>query len=422
MKLSKNQVSKLFIVSLAIAGCGIQLRSTLEAYFQYHTTTRTTTFEQEILKEMSLSICITYADVFDYHALKSSKNIDMTNWNREEKHDKLQDIVTVRDIFDFTPSSRQLISSCHMRPKSTRIRIDSNESSICYEHFIVKRYYTQEFICYIVMPKRNKIPYSTYSTTVDSPGEIYQIGINESISNSVHYLKPIVHRGNNGFMSKKFAAVTKISSQKERFNLKYSTNIIHYLGYPYDNFFCSSEEEAYQTCIEYCSNNRSIKRYNKVVHDLNLMKHYDYKHISRSDILDQETSHDIDTIISYCFRECKNRDCNLEYTMTDHTDRMSSNYLAFRLNAPLVPFVDIQFYPNLKFLDLFVYVMGAIGAWFGFAFIHIDLPSIYNWFKTRLSKQQPLVLYHNYDSHSMRIFLNRHNRLINTSQTQHLGI
>lgn len=56
------------------------------------------------------------------------------------------------------------------------------------------------------------------------------------------------------------------------------------------------------------------------------------------------------------------------------TESSKDNYslLTFALHTPIAPDISIKFYPNIKFLDLFVYSMGAIGIWFGFAFINWD--------------------------------------------------
>ena len=56
------------------------------------------------------------------------------------------------------------------------------------------------------------------------------------------------------------------------------------------------------------------------------------------------------------------------------TESNKDNYplLTFALHTPIAPDISITFYPSIKFLDLFVYSMGAIGIWFGFSFINWD--------------------------------------------------
>lgn len=54
------------------------------------------------------------------------------------------------------------------------------------------------------------------------------------------------------------------------------------------------------------------------------------------------------------------------------SDKDEYTSLTFALHTPIAPDISITFYPNIKFLDLFVYSMGAIGIWFGFAFINWD--------------------------------------------------
>ena len=82
-------------------------------------------------------------------------------------------------------------------------------------------------------------------------------------------------------------------------------------------------------------------------------------------------SSEIDTLLDECSNLCYQKDCDIDYIMTE-SNKDKYPLLAFALHTPIAPGISITFYPSIKFLDLFVYSMGAIGIWFGFAFINWD--------------------------------------------------
>ena len=58
---------------------------------------------------------------------------------------------------------------------------------------------------------------------------------------------------------------------------------------------------------------------------------------------------------------------------------MDENYvMEMVLDTSNAPDTLVKYYPSINMLGLVVYVMGAIGAWFGFAFIQIDLMGLYS--------------------------------------------
>ena len=83
--------------------------------------------------------------------------------------------------------------------------------------------------------------------------------------------------------------------------------------------------------------------------------------------------------------------------------------LAMIVNAPDAPDISITFHPSIKFLDLFVYVMGAVGTWFGVAFINIKPISVYRWFKSKINR----------GNESNDVSLNRYSSVRRNNQTHH---
>ena len=122
LKDRKKKCSKIFVTITAAIGCFIQLESTFVAYFKYETVTRSTYVSAKILEIMSMSICTSYPDIIDYDGIQNLTDINMKLLSRDFRQQVIQDIVTVRNIFDFTPANDTIIHSCDLRSISSRVR------------------------------------------------------------------------------------------------------------------------------------------------------------------------------------------------------------------------------------------------------------------------------------------------------------
>ena len=141
-------------------------------------------------------------------------------------------------------------------------------------------------MCYVIEPDQYDIPYLTYITSIDSPGEIYSIGINRSLAIKMKFVKIIVHSKKSlPTISKRFSIYTYVSQRNGTlFKVRFNRHFVHYLGYPYDKFTCASVRGVYQQCMESCAMNKSIEKFNRIVHDLDVVKKYDFKHMSKSQV------------------------------------------------------------------------------------------------------------------------------------------
>ena len=369
----------------ASIGCILQIESTLSAFFKYKTVTRTTYVTPKLMGLPSVSVCTPYADLVDFNLLINNTGSQFSNMTRHEKQYQAQEILTIKNILELSPDTSTFISSCGIRSISSRV-IKTSSAVACNKIFQVKKFYTQEYICYLLEPMQFAIPYSTYTTTLDLPGMLYNIYVNVSISNMIKYVKPIMHYNCTlPVTSKQFAPVKYIDSAKE-LRSTYQRHVVQYLGYPFDRFICIKNSTLHSYCIEQCANTISIEQFGKVVHDLNLVFPYQYRHISKKDVINPGISQKIDIILEGCKYKCNRKACYQDYFMT-YPIVSGGNKLQLHVFAPISPEVLIVFAPSISLLELFVYVMGAIGTWFGFAFIQIDFYQIYISFKNLLNRR-----------------------------------
>ena len=384
----KSLIIKCVIWLTSIAGCCIQLRTTFLVYFEYQTVTDISYPSIRNITIPALSLCTPYSDLLDYEELRKRKPDD---WNknpinisdRQEKHNQVQNVATIEDIFDLTPPESDLITGCHLHLESTR-SFSLIHDKACYDHLSVKKFWTQEYICYKVLMNPTEVPYLNYVSGLDYPGELFRIILNKTIQEKMMHLKPIIHsRRTLATISKRYSRVHNRNDSKDNFyTISYNQHNILYLGYPFDSFTCTSNENLHRNCIEECGMTKSIEVLKKVLFDLDTTIEYKYRHVSISDIRNPITSRNIDDIIKKCDSKCNVKYCDPDYSMTRFSVSPDDD-LTLIVMAPDSPFVHLRFTPALKLLDLIVYTMSALGAWFGVAFIHLEPLEVYQNFKRK---------------------------------------
>ena len=149
----RNKISQIVIIFIAILGCSIQLRTTLLSYFHYESVSRTIYIQPKIQEVMSLSLCVSYVDILNYSSKKELR--DLAHLGRTERNKRVQDILTISDIYRYTPRNDSILRHCRYRFQSTRVFTWSENKTLCHELFKVKKYYTQEFMCYMIIPKKS---------------------------------------------------------------------------------------------------------------------------------------------------------------------------------------------------------------------------------------------------------------------------
>lgn len=382
----KPKLLKFFVFAIAALSCGYQLYNTLYTYFRFSIVSRTELVPSETLELMSVSLCVPYLSFLNTDFVKKKFNLDISNLlnaaefsDYEMYRETVEETITVREIINNTFPESEIIISCSLRYKSTRYFNFWNDSKLCNEIFTIRKYFTQDSICYLFEPKQIKVPTLNYFTANMFPGVKYSIGLNESFAQHMRYYKYIVHSNIwLPFTSKKYAEVRRTDTPtKERYNIKFARFWLKYLGYPYEDFICTGEKHAQEWCHEYCIMNKTIAKYRRVTYDLDTYVPYDYPAITKKQTENVDFSKEIDRIVSNCMKSCKFRYCLFDYTTT-RFDCDEYTHAMIYVKTPSAPDTLTISLPAIGLLDLFVYIMGALGSWFGFAFIHsVKVPELF---------------------------------------------
>ena len=334
----------------------------------------------EMLELMSISLCVPYLSFLNVDYTRDKFGVDLSNIfnvsehnGYEEKREIIEDKITIREIFEQTYSVSDIITDCKLRFESTRYFTRINDTKVCNKLFSIKKYFAQDSICYFITPKQINAPSANYFTATMFPGVMYAIGLNRSFAQHMRYYKFVVHsRTWLPYTGKKYSEVRRTNHPlNERYNIKYRRHYMEYLGYPYTDIICTNDKYADANCWEGCIMNRTISEFKRVAYDIEIETPYGYPPITKKQTRNQELSRKLDGIVSNCMKRCRERYCLFDYAYTSYDSDIHTD-VAVYVKTPRAPDTLMSYLPTVRFLDLFVYIMGALGTWFGFAFIHVD--------------------------------------------------
>lgn len=125
-------------------------------YFNYEATSVLSMDTPKKVDMPALSICIRYWDILDHHNLS---NVVNETW----QDSVLPKNITLQQIFDNTPSSDAIFHDCLIRLPG-HYRFEAEVGSNCFRFFKVKKFYTQEYVCYRFQANESVYDYDQVST------------------------------------------------------------------------------------------------------------------------------------------------------------------------------------------------------------------------------------------------------------------
>lgn len=113
--------------------------------------------------------------------------------NATDKRMKLSQLVTVKDIYKYTPSNI-MIKRCYVRRPQT-CYIERYQGNDCLNAFTIRKFFTQEFICYRLHLKKyehSTYNYLTIGHALTSQGMLYLVDFN-MVFKAVGWMSVIAH-------------------------------------------------------------------------------------------------------------------------------------------------------------------------------------------------------------------------------------
>ena len=133
-----------YIVSFL--GLVYQIEEIVSIYLEFRTIAEITISVPSDIEPPDLSVCFRYADIIDVTQLNAAHNVTLKS-DRRNYINPIQSLVTIKDIFMYTPGEDNVFRKCSSRPPHD-YNLNEYNGSDCYTSFNVSKFVMQEFVCY----------------------------------------------------------------------------------------------------------------------------------------------------------------------------------------------------------------------------------------------------------------------------------
>lgn len=339
------------------------------------------------------SICIRYSDVFDtktYSHVNSIK-IDAKIATTSLKHE-LGKIVTIQDVFNYTPKIGSILSSCLIRlPKNYGYKRYS-ESYKCQHLFNVHKFYIQDEVCYmftLISSKDQTYQYHNLGQALSKPGIFYQVTLSGRFNNT-KIGKVVIHRSTwTPFTSISFAPSFNTMTESMERGWKRDMNNKFFATYtmfsqqrlpsPFVSNCLDYEKigiASRSLCLKECITKESIQFFGLVPFSVISLEPVKRRHMTTLYLYKNSSAEKVlDSLEDKCKLKCHQLDCNNTYFMTKLIPSLTSleqDGLSFVITAPRSAFYIITNSPASSLTEYLVYVSSCLGIWFGFSFMDLN--------------------------------------------------
>jgi hypothetical protein len=373
-----------------MTGFMMQVVTISESYF---------TYDVRIVNEISfpfklpipgLSVCFRYGDIFDYDLFEEKypeANITYEQGLEDDFAD-LSNIVTIEDLFEMTPNDEELYVSCSMR-KPASFFLEDWEGDNCSKIFQVSKFYILNYICYrfnfTEEYDKRELSFEHIAFTLDVPGLIYEISLNETAFANADFLRIVIH-ASDFYPSDSigFAPTLRRIIDKTTGKGKYNYFYIDFYGIdlkrlpsPYKThcrkYGDNEAMDNQRACHFQCLTNGTKTEYKKVMFNDIAMFPIPMGHMTEQLYKQNQTLEFMKNLDDRCSETCKELSCyeSLKIT-TPKKVPTEPKGLDFRVNSPKHMYYKTEYLPKLDFMDYFVYISSSFGIWFGISIFQIN--------------------------------------------------
>jgi hypothetical protein len=388
-----SKVVALFFILVVAGGLFYQSYLMIDLYFRYEVAT---TIKIEIPKKINpqaISICTRWTDVLDYEEFNRRYKTDYLFEDCVKNASTirhLQNLVTARDVFDFTPKGNTILKKAwYRKTRDFQLYETDNKTYFVNQEFEVHKYLYLEYVCYnIFQTHDNKSKsYVSLSVTPAGSGMVQQLMFSNALERST-FMKISLH-GKKVYpirslvvtpvINRHYDANTKKAAYNE-FVIDHSRMTSYFLPSPYTTdcivyrqYEGSHEHEA--ACAHACIRRRTLNQLEKLPFNIHVHENdteTDRKIVSYYDAIDRITREKIQEIQEYCLKEkCRRPDCEFRHAMTRTSSRSGKEFV-IKYILPIIPSITIQSNPKFLLLDFITFMFSVISTWTGMAVYHFN--------------------------------------------------
>ena len=383
--LNANSFSKLYRW-LAFIGLLVHVSWSVvsDGYFRYQTTTEYTTerMHQKNHYDMipNLNLCLRITDILDYVSLN---NVTGHQWRRSEdfaQWSHLHSQLTLRQMFEFTPKTRELMSLCFYRIKDGFILSLFPSISVCQELFEVDRYFAQQYMCYIVRPK---FPFSLANAraALTSPSTLFGYTLGPKFA-GVNKMLVSIFYGSYPFVAQHYSSIIyrlidydHLIPYYRSIRFTYYWFMRHLLPPPYDTM-CHDRDKCMHDCWQSLESKIGSVFYDRIVpetEDTQQQFNLDRCVVSYDDMDNQTIRQLLRKGTCECDDRCRGMWCNYDYSVTQldasRTSLKNNESLSVYAKSERAPGVLAISLPRIDVMAFLVYLSNCLEIWLGVHFV-----------------------------------------------------
>lgn len=382
-EMSCRVVCSLPFYALCLFGCFFQAFQLTSDYFRFATKTKVDVNFPRLVTAPYFSFCSRFSELVDFEKARLLYNITI----REEVRDTLVANFTLKQLFVLTPHRSQVLNKCILRLPKTYERQYLNGSA-CYVVLNTRKYYMQEFMCYMLGLNTSKqYEFEPVAQMDHAKGNLYNLRFNRSLLGRSLYITHIVHGPSKPRESRYFTNVLRLQfennatySYMNEFSYAFSQFHYKFLPYPYDTMCGLNNGQTERRCKQKCGTKDTVRTLGKIPFnwiidedtedvDLNhkLLSSYDLNHVT--------IAKQFDKIMDSCAEKCRWRQCEYD---TYNTERLEVNTMTEQESikvgvfVPMFPSIYVTYEPVIETNDYILLLMSCLGTWLGVAVVDFN--------------------------------------------------
>ena len=373
-----SRLSSWLFICFCATGLLWQLVTIIEEYFRYKVITSTIIFTPDVIEPTALTICFRSLYLLDFIGLKRDLNIFVSNDTDFLTAEKLVNNLTVRQLFDYTPSNNSIVAKVIYKRK------DKNRlSDVPKNNLSILKFFRHPNLCYKIQVKNNNESLSYRESSISNYDQfvLFQILFTTSIENA-WFISPIVspvdHIPYQELISTPLIPRRLWTSNgiKKASSDSYSSDHMTWektsLPSPYETHCTPYEEQGFYSrdhCINDCIASQVWKSFGKVSLMSVVTEPSDSLQFNTVTLEDKQSYLNFSKILNNCeWNHCKKDNCYERRIFTTTRDSSVNETRRIRWQHKVSfsqLFVKITSRVSLSFIEIVIFVLGSISTWTG---------------------------------------------------------
>ncbi|KAI1305838.1 hypothetical protein HDE_01058 [Halotydeus destructor] len=330
-----------------------------------------------------IHVCPATDQVFNFTTYNAKFNTTLGNLTTDEDVFAFQSMMTIAQLLEYTPKANEFVGKCIIRRPHSNGFTYLNRTA-CNRVLNVTKYYTLEYICYVVnlIPYKDDIPYDANRIryALNYPGMYYQVTLGDMWLKFMNYFKLLSTLRKNGDRSISGANVISRgfynnTSLYDMFYVSFHKIRYQRLPPPFDtqcrDYFADGLKSS-SDCAHKCINTRCMREMDRYWYASHARIPLEKYPLSSNDFKNKTYGKIFEDIFVACQRACAQPECTRTRTMTLVRSERYDDGITIKVVKTKEPSFFIKFDAFHTLESYLIFGMSCIGFWFGLSVLSFN--------------------------------------------------